>query len=157
MCGRLALKAFAEQKRRFFPGLVPALSSETVHNINVKRLRTEGSESPETSTPLLTDIVRELQTETPGMSVTPYKRLAWASKATSRSDLSSSSVSRTLTAGIPRPAGVDISPSSARPAENMAVLEVSIPGVLMALVSVLPAGSVYPDAIAVFSPDEVAY
>jgi hypothetical protein len=45
-------------------------------------------------------------------------------------------------------------PPSLRSSEKVAVLEVTIPGILRAIISLLPPGSVYLDAIAVFSPDE---
>jgi len=56
-------------------------------------------------------------------------------------------------AGAPQ-AGGDNSTTSSRQTEKLAVLEASIPGVLVAVVSVLPASSVYPDAVALFSPAE---
>jgi len=151
---RLALKAFTEQKRRFFPGLA-ATTSEA------KRPRVEGSESAEAGGPSLPDLLRRLQPETQGMAVTPYDRLAWVNKSKSKDGMSgrvltsNSSLSvRHGNSGAPQTGG-DNSTTSTKQTEKLAVLEASIPGVLVAVVSVLPACSVYPDAIALFSPAEV--
>lgn len=107
------------------------------------------------------DLLRRLQPETQGMAVTPYDRLAWVNKSKSKDGTASriltsnSSLSvRHGNAGAPQ-AGGDNPTASTRQTEKLAVLEASIPGVLVAVVSVLPAGSVSPDAVALFSPAEV--
>lgn len=150
---RLALKAFTEQKRRVFPGLAAT-------TLEAKRPRVEGSEASEASGPSLPDLLRRLQPETQGMAVTPYDRLAWMNKSKSKDGMSNlvltsnSSLSiRHGNAGAPQ-AGGDNSTTSTRQTEKLAILEASIPGVLVAVVSVLPTSSVYPDAVALFSPAE---
>ncbi|XP_024396509.1 mediator of RNA polymerase II transcription subunit 27 isoform X1 [Physcomitrium patens] len=161
---RLALKAFTEQKRRFFPGLAATTTSVT----GTKRPRSEGSETTDTAEPSLPDLLRRIQPETQGMVVTPYERLAWVKKSNLKAGMSTTFASRVLTsnsslsvrhgnAGTPQQppqAGVDNPTSSTRQAEKIAVLEASIPSVLVAVVSVIPAGSLYPDAVALFSPAE---
>lgn len=154
---RLALKAFTEQKRRFFPGLAAA-TNET------KRPRVEASESAETVGPSLPDLLRRLQPETQGMAVTPYDRLAWVNKSKSKDGMGSRVLSsnsslavRHGNAGAPQAGGDNPASSTRQQAEKQAVLEASIPGVLVAVISVLPANSVYPDAIALFSPTEVGH
>lgn len=149
---RLAAKAFTEQKRRYFPGLA-AQTSEG------KRPRVEGSEASE----VLPELLRRLQPETQGMAVTPYERLAWINKSkskdarilTSNSSLALRHGNAAAAAVPPQAAGGDNPTTSTKETEKLAVLEASIPGVLVAVVSVLPAGSVFPDAVSLFSPAEV--
>lgn len=161
------MKAFTEQKRRFFPGLAATTTSVT----GTKRPRSEGSDTTDTAEPSLPDLLRRIQPETQGMVVTPYERLAWVKKSNLKAGMSTTFASRVLTsnsslsvrhgnAGTPQQppqAGVDNPTSSTRQAEKIAVLEASIPSVLVAVVSVIPAGSLYPDAVALFSPAEVGY
>jgi len=159
---RIALKAFTEQKRRYFPSL-EVTTSENGPKAGTKRSRTEGSESTDTSVSSLPDILRRIQSEAPGMTVTPYARLAWTSKFGSQGGAISGPVNKMLSkyaslqlknsAGTAPPAVVD-SPAPSKHVEKVAVLEVSIPEVLVAVISVLPAGSIYPDAVAIFSPAE---
>lgn len=163
--GRVALKAFTEQKRRYFPSL-GVTTSENGPKAGTKRSRTEGSESADTSVSSLPDILRRIQSDAPGMTVTPYMRLAWTSKFRSQGGAISSPVDKMLSkyaslqlkngAGTAPPAVVD-SPPSSKHLQKVAVLEVSIPEVLVAVISVLPAGSVYPDAVAIYSPAEVSH
>lgn len=163
--GRVALKAFTEQKRRYFPSL-EVTTSENGPKAGTKRSRTEGSESTDTSVSSLPDILRRVQSEAPGMTVTPYVRLAWTSKFGSQGGAISGPVNKMLSkyaslqlknsAGTAQPAVVD-SPAPSKHVEKVAVLEVSIPEVLVAVISVLPAGSIYPDAVAIFSPAEVGH
>jgi hypothetical protein len=164
---RLALTAFTKQKKRFFPGL----AATTTSVIGAKRPRSEGSESSETAGPSLPDLLKRIQSETQGMAVTPYERLAWLNKSNSTGGMSTIFASRVITSNSslsvrygnvgtvqpPSQAGGDNPTSSTRQNEKLAVLEASIPGVLLAVISVLPAGSVYPDAVAVFSPAEVGH
>lgn len=161
------MKAFTEQKRRFFPGLAATSTSAT----GAKRPRSEGLETADAVEPSLPDLLRRIQPETQGMVVTPYERLTWVKKSNPKGGMSAIFAGRMLTsnsslsvrhgnAGTPQQppqAGVDNSTSSARQAEKIAVLEASIPSVLLAVVSVRPAGSLYPDAVALFSPAEVGY
>ncbi|KAG0610697.1 hypothetical protein M758_7G084500 [Ceratodon purpureus] len=161
---RLALTAFTKQKKRFFPGL----AATTTSAIGAKRLRIEGSESSETAGPSLPDLLKRIQSETHGMAVTPYERMAWLNKSNSTGGMSAIFASRVITSNSslsvrhgnvgaappPSQAGGDNPTSSSRQNEKLAVLEASIPGVLVAVISVMPAGCVYPDAVAVFSPAE---
>lgn len=148
---RLAAKAFTEQKRRYFPGLA-AQTSEG------KRPRVEGSEASEA----LPELLKRLQPETQGLAVTPYERLAWINKSKSKDArilTSNSSLAlrhgNAAAAAVPsQAAGGDNPTTSTKQTEKLAVLEASVPGVLVAVVSVLPAGSVFPDAVALFSPAE---
>ena len=164
---RLALTAFTKQKKRFFPGLAATSTSVT----GAKRLRTEGSDSSESAGPSLSDLLSRIRPETQGMAVTPYERLAWLNKSNPTGGMSTTFASRVITSNSslsvrhgnaataqqPSQAGGDNPTPSSRQNEKLAVLEASIPGVLVAVISVLPAGSVYPDAVSVFSPSEVSH
>lgn len=161
---RLALRAFTKQKRRFFPGL------SATPGTGAKRARGEVSESSETAGPSLPDLLARIHAETLGMAVTAYEHLAWLNKSHSTGGMSTVFASRVITSNSslsvrhgsagtaqqPSQAQGDNPSSSTRQNEKLAVLEASIPGVLVAVISVLPAGCVYPDAVAVFSPAEVS-
>ncbi|KAH9554711.1 hypothetical protein CY35_08G076800 [Sphagnum magellanicum] len=161
---RLALKAFAEQKRRFFPGLGPDVVTESNSN-PAETPKTDGSNQAATSSPVLSDVLRRIQSEMPGMVVTQYARLAWMNNrlgSNSRFDSSAGVLSLSVNSSLSLRKGMALTsqlaggevPPSLRSSEKVAVLEVTIPGILRAIISLLPPGSVYPDAIAVFSPDE---
>ncbi|KAH8954488.1 hypothetical protein BDL97_08G080800 [Sphagnum fallax] len=162
---RLALKAFAEQKRRFFPGLGPDVVTESNSNPASETPKTDGSNQAATSSPVLSDVLRRIQSEMPGMVVTQYARLAWMNNrlgSNSRFDSSTGVLSLSANSSLSLRKGMALTsqlaggeaPPSLRSSEKVAVLEVTIPGILRAIISLLPPGSVYPDAIAVFSPDE---
>ncbi|KAL3690124.1 hypothetical protein R1sor_016433 [Riccia sorocarpa] len=145
---RLALKSFGEQKKHLFLGVGDERRA--------KKLRAAGQGSAEDGS--LVDVLRRIQTDAAGMVVTPYPRLEWAKRtscvniskagtepAQSLAYLTSQAGSSTASAGLD---------SHSRPIERVAVLEVSLPGVLRVIISVQPTGSSYPDAVAVYSPDE---
>jgi hypothetical protein len=159
---RLALKAFGEQKKRFFPS-----TGDNFHSFKRGRAGTSDGSLEDAS---LAHVLRRIQTDAPGMAVTPFVRLEWGKRTSSinlskavsdptqaLASLPSQSLSPVKlepgTAPIP-PSGAVIS-SIAKSNEKVAVLEVTISGILRAIISLHPMGSVYPDALAVFSPDEV--
>lgn len=158
---RLALKAFGEQKKRFF-------SVVGDNGLGFKRARA-GMEEPADDASLAT-VLRAIQSNAPGMAVTPFVRLEWGKRTSSMNlskvisdpsqalaSLSSQSLSPVkLEPGTsPTPSGAAATTSTPTRNEKVAVLEVTISGVLRAIISLHPMGSVYPDALAVFSPDEV--
>lgn len=130
--------------------------------------KTDGSNQAATSSPVLSDVLRRIQSEMPGMVVTQYARLAWMNNrlgSNSRFDSSAGVLSLSVNSSLSLRKGMALTsqlaggeaPPSLRSSEKVAVLEVTIPGILRAIISLLPPGSVYPDAIAVFSPDEVGF
>ncbi|KAL5994981.1 hypothetical protein ACLOJK_025038 [Asimina triloba] len=159
---RLALKAFTDQKRRFFPHLedeqliqtcgsdTGAVKKQRSSQLSVVSHRDENSESK-----TLSDVLIHLEKEVPNMKVFTYQRLDWLKRATS---LSSSGDDNIID-----PSKEQIYHSSNRlrtgtlgamAADQVAVLELLVPSVFRAIVSLHPAGSVNPDAVAFFSPDE---
>ncbi|CAM6129904.1 unnamed protein product [Calypogeia fissa] len=158
---RLALKAFGEQKKRFF-----SVVGEDGHGS--KRARAGMGEGP-LDDASLANVLRRIQSDAPGMAVTPFVRLEWGKRTSSinlskaisdpsqaLASLSSQSLSPVkLEPGTsPTPPGATATISTAKLNEKVAVLEVTISGVLRAIISLHPMGSVYPDALSVFSPDE---
>ncbi|KAL2632147.1 hypothetical protein R1flu_016833 [Riccia fluitans] len=151
---RLALKSFGEQKKHLLLGVGDERRAKKLRAGAAHGSAEDGS---------LVDVLRRIQTDATGMVVTPYARLEWAKRTTcgniskagtdpaqSLAQLTSQSGSVKLEPGTSS-VGFD---GQSRPIERVAVLEVSLPGILRAVVSLQPTGSIYPDALAVFSPDE---
>lgn len=162
---RLALKAFGEQKKRFF-------SVVGDDRPGSKRGRTGATGDGALDEVSLANVLRRIQSDAPGMAVTPFVRLEWGKRTSSMNlskaisdpnqalaSLSSQSLSPVkLEAGTPPTLpGAAATSSAAKLSEKVAVLEVTIAGVLRAIVSLHPMGSASPDALAVFSPDEVRH
>ncbi|KAI4300556.1 hypothetical protein L6164_033923 [Bauhinia variegata] len=126
---RLALKAFTDQKRRFFPHLDDGL--QNVEPASKKRCVSEEItvDAVEGLSYLKTlpDVLKRLEKEVPNLKISTYERLDWLKRASS---LSSST--------------------------NENSLEHNFHGSnkLRAVVSLHPAGSIDPNAVAFFSPDE---
>ncbi|XP_058078912.1 mediator of RNA polymerase II transcription subunit 27 isoform X2 [Magnolia sinica] len=159
---RLALKAFTDQKRRFFPhledesfgqacgGEFGALKKHRSSQASTISRRDEISEDK-----TLSDVLIHLEKEAPNMRVFTYQRLDWLKRASSLSssgndnviDLSKEQIyhgsNRLRTGSL-----------GAVAADQVAVVELLVPSVFRAIVSLHPAGSINPDAVAFFSPDE---
>lgn len=151
---RLALKAFTDQKRRFFPHLEEHMSGnasngelgstkKACHSFpSLSNQRQDMLDKSDEQT-TLSDVLKCLETEAPSMKISTYQRLQWFKKASSK-----------LTLGkLHAPGGQ--STSGSVPLEQVGVLDVLVPSVYRAVVSLTPAGSTIPDAVAFFSPDEV--
>ncbi|XAR63709.1 hypothetical protein NMG60_11023744 [Bertholletia excelsa] len=156
---RLALKAFTDQKRRFFPHLDDGAllkkhcgseGSTLSHEEELSGLRT------------LSDVLLHLEKEVPNVKIFTYERLDWLKRASSLPScgneitLESSKEhnfhhSNNLRQGS---LGVVAAEKVAVPAEKIAVIELLFPSVFRAVVSLHPAGSIDPDAVAFFSPEE---
>lgn len=150
---RLALKAFNGQKRRFFPHLDTNCGGEGV----TKKHRGPPSSYQEETCELKTasEVLTHLKKEVPNVITFSYQRLDWLMRATSLPSLTSENSielskentfqsTRTLRQGS---SDDDVS-------DKVAIIELLIPSVFRAIVSVSPAGSLDPDAVAFFSPDE---
>ncbi|KAF3666374.1 Mediator of RNA polymerase II transcription subunit 27 [Capsicum annuum] len=150
---RLALRAFNYQKRRFFPHLDTSCGGEGA----TKKLRgSPSSDQEETCEPkTVSEVLTHLKKEVPNVITFSYQRLDWLKRATSLpSSTSENSIelskdntfqsTRTLRQG----SSDDVAP------DKVAMIELLIPSVFRAIVSVSPAGSLDPDAVAFFSPDE---
>lgn len=168
---RLALKAFTDQKRRFFPHLEERTfgnasngelgsAKKSCHSFpSTGHLRQDMLDKSDEQT-ILSDVLKCLEAEAPSMKISTYQRLEWFKKASSLIPLGSNSSSELtkqeqshLLGKSPAPGGKLTSGSV--PLEQVGVLDVLVPSVYRAVVSLTPAGSTIPDAVAFFSPDEV--
>ncbi|VVA96940.1 unnamed protein product [Arabis nemorensis] len=151
---RLALKAFTDQKRRFFPHIDDGLKMEprSKKTRASHSLLENGREEPVDYKTLL-DIQSRLEKLVPNVKVSTYGRLDWLKRANSLPGSSSDD---------PTEASNPIFQSSSKMrsglqtevVDKVAVIELLFPSVFRAVVSLNPAGSVDPDAVAFFSPDE---
>lgn len=150
---RLALKAFNDQKRRFFPHLDTGCGGEGATKKLCGPPPSDQEETCELKT--VSEVLTHLKKEVPNVTTFSYQRLDWLKRATSLpSSTSENSIellkdnsfqsTRTLRQG----SSDDVVP------DKVAVIELLIPSVFRAIVSVSPAGSLDPDAVAFFSPDE---
>ncbi|OAY76204.1 Mediator of RNA polymerase II transcription subunit 27 [Ananas comosus] len=153
---RLALKAFTDQKRRFFPHLEDDLLNHHGESGVAKRLCSSqvlpmSKELVEGKT--LADILKNLEHEVPNIRILTYQRRDWSKRAS----LLSSSVDEN-----------HVDPSKEQNLHNwkklrsasvdqIAVIELLMPSIFRAVVSLHPAGSVNPDAVAFFSPNEESF
>ncbi|CAK9170503.1 unnamed protein product [Ilex paraguariensis] len=150
----LALKAFTDQKRRFFPHLDDGCCMETAskkhcgasavcHQEELSDLRT------------LSDILLHLEKEVPNVNIFTYQRLDWLKRA---SLLPSSAYQSSIVSSKEHNfhGGNNLRQGSdgTVDADKVAVIELLFPSVFRAIVSLHPAGSIEPDALAFFSPDE---
>lgn len=151
---RLALKAFTDQKRRFFPHLDDGLlNNETPSK---KRCGSEEimldckDELSNLST--LPDVLKRLEKEVPNLEILTFERLDWLKRASS---LSSSQNENSLEHNFHGSNNLRPGSFGAGASDKIAVIELLFPSVFRAVVSLHPAGSIDPDAVAFFSPDEV--
>ncbi|KAI4348886.1 hypothetical protein L6164_009552 [Bauhinia variegata] len=150
---RLALKAFTDQKRRFFPHLDNGLQK------NERASKKHCGSEDITVDPMeelrylrtLPDVLKRLEKEVPNLKISTYERLDWLKRASSLSSSTNENppehnfhASNKL-----RPGSLGVVTS-----EKVAVIELLFPSVLRAVVSLHPAGSIDPNAVAFFSPDE---
>ncbi|XP_024988947.1 mediator of RNA polymerase II transcription subunit 27 [Cynara cardunculus var. scolymus] len=153
---RLALKAFTDQKRRFFPHLDEDSGNEPVskkHRGNQTPTVSQQEEFSDLRT--VSDVLTELEKEVPEVKTSTYQRLDWLKRAS----LLPSSSSETLDESSKDHnfhSSRDIRPGSggAVVGDQIAVIELLIPSVFRAVISLHPTGSLDPDAVAFFSPDE---
>lgn len=150
---RLALKAFNDQKRRFFPHLDTNSGEEGA----TKKLCGPPSIDQEETFELKTvsEVLTHLKKEVPNVITFSYQRLDWLKRATSLpSSTSENSIELSKdntfqsTTTLRQGSSDDVVP------DKVAIIELLIPSVFRAIVSVSPAGSLDPDAVAFFSPDE---
>lgn len=160
---RLALKAFTDQKRRFFPHLEDeVLSQHSEGELGVaKKLCISHSLLPGNIDELregrtLHDVINTLQGEEPNVRIYTYQHLDWIKRASSLSSLPNHLVdssnehnfqSTSNSRSVPRN-------SDSFAEDHIAVIELISRSVFRAVVSLHPAGSISPDAVAFFSTDE---
>jgi mediator of RNA polymerase II transcription subunit 27 len=105
----------------------------------------------------LSEILKSLENEVPNMKIFTYRRLDWSKRASSLASLMDDDFvdpSKELNLhnmGKSRPGSITT------PIDQVAVIELLVPSIFRALVSLHPAGSTDPDAVAFFSPAEVTF
>ncbi|KAJ3693771.1 hypothetical protein LUZ60_009251 [Juncus effusus] len=131
---RLALKAFTDQKKRFFPQLDDSTNTPSTKK---PKLSPNPPLNPNPNPkPTLSEI---LKSEMPGVAISTYRRLEWTKRAEKLINCSNEEQR--------------LGNSSER-FDDVAIIEVFVSGVFRVLVSLHSAGSVEPDSLAFFSPDE---
>ncbi|KAH1192697.1 Mediator of RNA polymerase II transcription subunit 27 [Glycine max] len=150
---RLALKAFTDQKRRFFPHLDDGL--ETSESASKKCCGSEEiAVDPKEGISFLRtlpDVLKSLEKDVPNLKILTFERLDWLKRA---STLTSSTNENSLEHNYHGSNKLRLGSVGTVPAEKVAVIELLFPCVFRAVISLHPAGSMDPDAVAFFAPDE---
>jgi mediator of RNA polymerase II transcription subunit 27 len=144
---RLALKAFTDQKRRFFPHLDDGSSVEPSKKRHCGPVLSEEFSDQKT----VSDILMLLEKEVSKVKTSTYQRLDWMKRASVLPSESSLELSKDLSFGNKLRQGSTSNVS----ADKVSVIELLVPSIFRAIISLHPAGSTDPDAVAFFSPDEV--
>lgn len=156
---RLALKAFTDQKRRFFPHLDDEVSGDGEIGIAKKRLNSQGlimSQREELrEKKSLSDILKDLEHEFPNARIFTYQRLDWLKRASLLSSSAIENSSDPLKEQIlNHSSNTRFGSVNVAAADQAAVIELLVPSVFRAVVSLHPAGSTNPDAVSFFATDE---
>ncbi|XP_066308666.1 mediator of RNA polymerase II transcription subunit 27-like [Miscanthus floridulus] len=152
---RLALKAFTDQKRRFFPHLEDEVLSH-LHDgepgvTKKPKLIASNGDLEEKS---LSEILKNLENEVPNMKIFTYWHLDWSKRASSLASLMDDDFVNPSKELNLQNMGKSRSGVLTTPIDQVAVIELLVPSIFRAVVSLHPAGSTDPDAVAFFSPTE---
>lgn len=152
---RLALKAFTDQKRRFFPHLedevVSHLHDGEPGGTKKPKLFTSNGDLEEKS---LSDILKNLEHEVSNIKIFTYWHLDWSKRASSLASLLDDDFVDPSKELNLQNMGKSRSGALTTSIDQVAVIELLVPSVFRAVVSLHPAGSTDPDAVAFFSPTE---
>ena len=154
----MALKAFTDQKRRFFPHLDDdgQDAEPNTKKRRGQRVVTASHQEELSDCKTLSDVLLRLEKEVPNLKILTYERMDWLKRASS---LPSSANENPMDAlkehNFHSSNRLKPGPLSDVAADKVAIIELSFPSVFRAVVSLHPAGSIDPDAVAFFSPDEV--
>ncbi|KAJ6300284.1 hypothetical protein OIU76_021144 [Salix suchowensis] len=156
---RLALKAFTDQKRRFFPHLDEGQDVQSTEPASKKHCTSKDlllSYQEELSDcKTLSDILTRLEKEMLNMKVLTYERLDWFKRASSLpASASENPLDTSKDHGFHSLSKLRTVSQSAAATDKIAIIELFFPSVFRAIISLHPAGSIDPDAVAFFSPDE---
>ncbi|KAK9289931.1 hypothetical protein L1049_008093 [Liquidambar formosana] len=158
---RLALKAFTDQKRRFFPHLDDGLCGQTTGTEPIlkkhcgSQLSIVSQQEELSDCTTLSEVLRRLEKEVPNIKISTYQRLDWLKRASllpssaNENSNESSKEHNFHSSNKIRPG-----PMCAVAADKVAIIELLSSSVFRVIVSLHPAGSIDPDAVAFFSPDE---
>ncbi|KAK6942076.1 Mediator complex, subunit Med27 [Dillenia turbinata] len=157
---RLALKAFTDQKRRFFPHLDDGLNDLTagVQSASKKHsgfhASTLSQQEEISDCMTLSDILMHLEKDAPTLKTSTYQRLDWLKRASSLPSLANENVLESSNDHNFHSPKLGSRLLSGAADDKISVVELLCPSVFRAIVSLHPAGSIEPDAVAFFSPDE---
>eukprot|EP00268_Persea_americana_P045751 TRINITY_DN4684_c0_g1_i3.p1 TRINITY_DN4684_c0_g1~~TRINITY_DN4684_c0_g1_i3.p1 ORF type:complete len:422 (-),score=82.59 TRINITY_DN4684_c0_g1_i3:1917-3182(-) len=154
---RLALKAFTDQKRRFFPHLEDypcveefgAVKKQCISQASALNQRDELSEDR-----TLSDVLICVEKEAPNMKILTYQRLDWLKRASLLSSANENGLDLFKEQSFHSSNRLRTGSLVVVAADQIAVVELLVPSVFRAIISLHPAGSISPDAVAFFSPDE---
>ncbi|KAL2518578.1 Mediator of RNA polymerase II transcription subunit 27 [Abeliophyllum distichum] len=153
---RLALKAFTDQKRRFFPHLADDSDVESATKkprgplVSPVNLQEELSDQR-----TVADFLSHLEKEVPHLRTFTYQRLDWLKQSFSLlSAATQSSIESLKDHGFHSTDQLRQGSADLVAADKVAVIELLVPSVFRAIISLHTAGSMEPDAVAFFSPDE---
>ncbi|XP_073143512.1 mediator of RNA polymerase II transcription subunit 27 [Henckelia pumila] len=151
---RLALKAFTDQKRRFFPHLADDSAAESA----TKKLCIPPPLNPQEELGDLrsvSDILSHLEKEIPEFKTFTYQRSDWLNRASALpSAANESSIELSKDHDFPSTTNLRQDSASIHATDEAAVIELLLPSVFRAVISLHTARSIDPDAVAFFSPDE---
>lgn len=149
---RLALKSFMEQKKRFFPHLdIKSVSKRHCGG----QPTTAGDLEEVAYCKNLKDTLNHLSKEIPDMKIFAYQRIDWSKRTACLPSLVDEvPVETSISHSFPGANKPTLGSLDAVPEDHIAIIEVVIPFVLRAVISLHPVGSTMPNAVALFSPDE---
>lgn len=156
---RLALKAFTDQKRRFFPHLDDGLHDQSTKSVSKKhcgpQVLMENNQEELSDYKTLSDVLMHLEKEVPNLKLFTYERLDWLKRASLLlTSANENSMETSKEHNFHSSTKLRTGSLSAVAPEKIAVIELLFPSVFRAVVSLHPAGSIDPDSVAFFSPDE---
>ena len=156
----MALKAFTDQKRRFFPHLDEDLNGQNSEPSAKKQCGPQAATARHQEElgdcKTLSDVLTRLGKEVPNLKILTYERLDWLKRASSLPASANEGPMEALkehsfhSSNRMKPGSLgDVA------VDKVAVIELFFPSIFRSVVSLHPAGSIDPDAVAFFSPDEV--
>ncbi|KAB5519647.1 hypothetical protein DKX38_023966 [Salix brachista] len=157
---RLALKAFTDQKRRFFPHLDEGQDVQSTEPASKKHCTSKdlllNYQEELSDCKTLSDILTRLEKEMLNLKVLTYERLDWFKRASSLpASASENPLDTSKDHGFHSLSKLRTVSQSAAATDKIAIIELFFPSVFRAIISLHPAGSIDPDAVAFFSPDEM--
>ncbi|KAF9664875.1 hypothetical protein SADUNF_Sadunf16G0063500 [Salix dunnii] len=156
---RLALKAFTDQKRRFFPHLDEGQDVQSTEPASKKLCTSKdlllNYQEELSDCKTLSDVLTRLEKEMLNLKVLTYERLDWFKRASSLpATASENPLDTSKDHGFHSLSKLRTVSQSAAATDKIAIIELFFPSVFRAIISLHPAGSIDPDAVAFFSPDE---
>lgn len=151
---RLALKAFTDQKRHFFPHLDDELTETASKKHCSSQALSESNDDEPTIFETLPDVLNSLAKEVPNLKILTHERLDWLKRASSLPASANDNSMEGANHNFPGSSILRPAPQGLVASEKVTIIELFFPSIFRAIISVHPASSIEPDAVAFFSPDE---